>query len=148
MVANLSVVGTRAPKVDGVEKVTGAARYAGDVNLPGMLYGKIKRSPHAHANVVSIDSSKALALEPSLMLLDEVVAGLNPTEADKTIDLILKIKDRGISILIVEHISFAGEAGVTTTELRISVKLSTYVAYASQAQLDEILGRSASGEDR
>ena len=63
MVANLSVVGTRAPKVDGVEKVTGAARYAGDVNLPGMLYGKIKRSPHAHANVVSIDSSKALALD-------------------------------------------------------------------------------------
>ena len=50
--------------------------------------------------------------------------------------------------LIVEHISFAGEEGVTTTELSISIKLSTYVAYASQAQLDEILGRSASREGR
>lgn len=51
-----------------------------------------------------LEISKALALEPSLLLLDEVVAGLNPTEADKTIDLILKIKGLGISILIVEHI--------------------------------------------
>jgi branched-chain amino acid transport system ATP-binding protein len=51
-----------------------------------------------------LEISKALALEPSLLLLDEVVAGLNPTEADKTIELILKIKGFGISILIVEHI--------------------------------------------
>ena len=51
-----------------------------------------------------LEISKALALEPSLLLLDEVVAGLNPTEAEKTIELILKIKGFGISILIVEHI--------------------------------------------
>jgi branched-chain amino acid transport system ATP-binding protein len=38
------------------------------------------------------------------LLLDEVGAGLNPTEADRTIELILKLRDRGISILIVEHI--------------------------------------------
>lgn len=51
-----------------------------------------------------LEISKALALEPSLLLLDEVVAGLNPTEADLTIQLILKLRDQGISILIVEHI--------------------------------------------
>jgi branched-chain amino acid transport system ATP-binding protein len=51
-----------------------------------------------------LEISKALALEPTLLLLDEVVAGLNPSEADKTIELILKIRGRGISILIVEHI--------------------------------------------
>lgn len=51
-----------------------------------------------------LEISKALALEPSLLLLDEVVAGLNPTEADRTIELILKLRDSGISILIVEHI--------------------------------------------
>lgn len=51
-----------------------------------------------------LEISKALALDPELLLLDEVVAGLNPTEADQTIHLILKIRDQGISILIVEHI--------------------------------------------
>ncbi|MEW6258662.1 MAG: ABC transporter ATP-binding protein [Thermodesulfobacteriota bacterium] len=51
-----------------------------------------------------LEVSKALALEPTLLLLDEVVAGLNPTEADQTIDLILKLRDQGITILIVEHI--------------------------------------------
>lgn len=51
-----------------------------------------------------LEVSKALALEPTLLLLDEVVAGLNPTEADQTIGLILKLRDQGISILIVEHI--------------------------------------------
>lgn len=51
-----------------------------------------------------LEISKAMALEPELLLLDEVVAGLNPSEADKTTRLILKLRDRGISILIVEHI--------------------------------------------
>lgn len=51
-----------------------------------------------------LEVSKALALDPTLLLLDEVVAGLNPTEADQTIELILKLRDQGISILIVEHI--------------------------------------------
>lgn len=51
-----------------------------------------------------LEISKALALEPSFLLLDEVVAGLNPTEADRTVELILKLKGEGITILIVEHI--------------------------------------------
>ena len=51
-----------------------------------------------------LEVSKALALEPTLLLLDEVVAGLNPTEADRTIELILSLRSQGITILIVEHI--------------------------------------------
>ena len=51
-----------------------------------------------------LEIGKALALEPSFLLLDEVVAGLNPTEVDRTIELILKLRDGGITILIVEHI--------------------------------------------
>lgn len=51
-----------------------------------------------------LEVGKALALEPTLLLLDEVVAGLNPTEADQTIGLILQLRDQGITVLIVEHI--------------------------------------------
>ena len=51
-----------------------------------------------------LEIGKALALEPSLILLDEVVAGLNPTEADATVELIKKIHESGVTVLIVEHI--------------------------------------------
>ncbi|MDE2939112.1 MAG: xanthine dehydrogenase family protein molybdopterin-binding subunit [Chloroflexota bacterium] len=56
------VVGTRPVRPDGADKVTGKANYSADINLPGMLYGKVLRSPHAHAVIRSIDTSKAEAL--------------------------------------------------------------------------------------
>jgi len=54
-----SVVGKRMPDVSGVEKVTGAAKFTSDIYLPGMLIGKVLHSPHAHARIVNIDTSKA-----------------------------------------------------------------------------------------
>jgi len=56
------VVGTRPIRHDGPDKVVGRARYAADIHLPGMLHGKILRSPHAHARIRGIDPSRALAL--------------------------------------------------------------------------------------
>src|SRR6266446_1551277 len=58
----LKVVGTRPIRPDGVEKVTGRANFGADRAVPGMLYGKIKRSPHAHARILGINADKALAL--------------------------------------------------------------------------------------
>jgi xanthine dehydrogenase molybdenum-binding subunit len=55
-------VGKRPVRHDGIEKVTGKARYSADISLPGLLHGKVLRSPHAHATIKSIDLSKALAL--------------------------------------------------------------------------------------
>ena len=60
--SDLKVVGTRPIRPDGVEKVTGRAAFGADYVMPGMLWGKVKRSPHAHAKIVKIDTSKALAL--------------------------------------------------------------------------------------
>jgi len=57
-----SVVGTRPIRHDGVDKVTGRAQYSADINLPGLLHGKVLRSPHAHARIKSIDATRALAL--------------------------------------------------------------------------------------
>ena len=59
----LSVVGRRMRKVDGLAKATGRARYTDDIALPGMLHGKILRSPHPHARILAIDTSRAAALE-------------------------------------------------------------------------------------
>lgn len=58
----LKVVGTSPIRPDGVPKVTGLAQYGADYSLPGMLWSKILRSPHAHANIRSINTAKALAL--------------------------------------------------------------------------------------
>ena len=55
-------VGTRPVRPDGVPKVTGRALYGADLTMPGMLVGRILRSPHAHARIRSIDTSKAAAL--------------------------------------------------------------------------------------
>ena len=55
------VIGTRPLRHDGVDKVTGRAIYGADVTMPRMIFGKILRSPHAHAWIKSIDVSKALA---------------------------------------------------------------------------------------
>ena len=59
---DLKAIGTRPIRPDGVEKVTGRANFGADLNLPGMLHGKILRSPYAHARIKSIDTAKAEAL--------------------------------------------------------------------------------------
>lgn len=58
-----NVLNTHVHNIDGVAKVTGRATYTFDVTLPGMLYGKILRSPHPHAKILNVDASQALALK-------------------------------------------------------------------------------------
>jgi len=55
-------IGKPERNVNGVEKVTGAAKFCSDIELPRMLYGKVKRSPYPHAKIISIDTSQAKAL--------------------------------------------------------------------------------------
>ena len=62
VVGKFKWVGTRPIRPDGVPKVTGRALYAADYTMPGSLIGKILRSPHSHARIRSIDTSKAAAL--------------------------------------------------------------------------------------
>ena len=56
---DFQVVGTRPPRSDAPDKLTGRALFGADTNLPGMLYGKMVRSPHAHARIRSIDTARA-----------------------------------------------------------------------------------------
>ncbi len=60
--ARLRVAGKSQPRIDGPERVTGRARYTSDVQLPGMLYARVLRSPHPHARVRRLDVGRAAAL--------------------------------------------------------------------------------------
>jgi xanthine dehydrogenase molybdenum-binding subunit len=79
---NYKVIGTRPIRHDGADKVTGRAKYANDTNMSAMLYGKILRSPHAHARIKSIDTSAALA-HPGVLA---VMTGKDLAEADDRIE--------------------------------------------------------------
>jgi CO/xanthine dehydrogenase Mo-binding subunit len=67
--AALKVIGQRLPRVDARERVIGAARYPADLALPGMVFARHLRSPHAHARIRSIDASRALALKGVLAVV-------------------------------------------------------------------------------
>lgn len=56
------VIGSTPDRPDGLDKVTGRARFGADISVTGMLHGAVVRSPHAHARIIRIDASKALAL--------------------------------------------------------------------------------------
>src|SRR5712672_1501086 len=58
----LKIVGSSPVKHDGIDKVTGRAKFGADLFLPGMLVGKILRSPHPHAVIKSLDTSSAESL--------------------------------------------------------------------------------------
>ena len=78
------VIGSRPVRHDGADKVTGKAIYTADTKLPGMLAGFVLRSPHAHARVVSIDTSQAEAMPG----VHAVITGADfPNVEDKVADL-------------------------------------------------------------
>src|SRR6266480_5477196 len=63
------IIGTPRPKVDAYGKVTGRALYADDILLPRMVYGRLLRSPHPHARILSLDVSRARALPGVLAVI-------------------------------------------------------------------------------
>jgi len=78
-----SVVGKPLPRVDAREKVTGGANYAADIRLPGMLCGRILRSPHPHARIASVDTSGAERLKGvHAVLTGRDIAGLRVAFVD------------------------------------------------------------------
>ena len=91
MANEFSVLGKSVVKKDAIEKVTGAARYIPDIQLPGMLHAKFLRSPHAHARIKSIDTSKAEALPGvKCVLTHQNVSGTEFAEAEAPFRVLLK----------------------------------------------------------
>ena len=96
----LKIAGTPAPRLDGVEKVTGKAVYTGDIELPGMGFAKILRSPLPHARLVRIDARKAESLPGVFAVLTrEDITSLNylygATYKDQSIVAVDKVRYAG-----------------------------------------------------
>jgi CO/xanthine dehydrogenase Mo-binding subunit len=104
------VIGSRPLRPDGIDKVTGRAIYGADVKLPGMLYGKVLRSPHAHARIVSIDASAALALRGVRTV---ITAQDLPAIGDKIADLgesTVNLRYASNNVLAHEKVLYHGHA--------------------------------------
>ncbi|MCZ6676072.1 MAG: xanthine dehydrogenase family protein molybdopterin-binding subunit [Candidatus Poribacteria bacterium] len=84
-----SVLGKKLPRVDGLEKVTGAAQYGADIHRAGMLYGKLVRSKHPHAKILSIDTSEAEKLPGvrAIVTQNDVESGRRVFATDKVLYL-------------------------------------------------------------
>ena len=106
-----TVVGTRPDRHDGIDKVTGFARYSADTNIAGTLWGRVLRSPHAHARIRSIDTSKAEALNGVKSVV--TAADLPSTASDEMVDLgegPARVKFMRDNILATDKVLYRGHA--------------------------------------
>jgi CO/xanthine dehydrogenase Mo-binding subunit len=104
------VIGTRPLRHDGTDKVTGRAQYGADVQLTGLLHGRILRSPHAHALITSIDVRKALAL-PGVEAV--VTAADLPDPGNRIAELgegAIRLRDLSCNTLAREKVLYKGHA--------------------------------------
>src|SRR5215213_9907807 len=144
-------VGHDVPRVDAVAKVTGAVQYAGDIRIPGMLYGKILRSPYAHAKIKRIDTKRAQAL-PGVhtVMTGKDVLDINPYYGhairDRPLIAIDKVRFVGEPVVAVaaETLAIADEAltliDVEYQELPLAVTLDAALAEgAPRLHITELL---------
>ncbi|MQF48475.1 xanthine dehydrogenase family protein molybdopterin-binding subunit [SAR202 cluster bacterium AC-647-N09_OGT_505m] len=104
------VVGTRPIRYDGVDKVTGRAQYGADIQMPRLLYGKVLRSPHAHARIKSIDTSKAKrhsSIQAVVTAEDFQLRGSN--EALESAELTMSLKSLRDNILASDKVLYRGQ---------------------------------------
>ncbi|MCA9852144.1 MAG: molybdopterin-dependent oxidoreductase, partial [Dehalococcoidia bacterium] len=101
--SSFKVIGTRPLRPDGIDKVTGRAQYGADIRLSGTLSGHILRSPHAHAVIKSIDTSKAEKLPG----VKAVVTGADLVLPGKTLD---ELPDLSANVLAGRKALYRGHA--------------------------------------
>ncbi len=121
-------VGTRPIRPDGLDKVTGKAQFGADLTLPGMLFGKVVRSPHAHARILSIETSAAESMLGVKAVItgsdfpDLVANGARPMAIDVSHNAIARDK-----VLYEGHVVAAVAA--TTRELAEAAAKAVEVSY-------------------
>lgn len=98
-----TLIGKEIPRIGSVDKALGLARYAADMKLPGMLYASVIRSPHPHARILSIDTSKAAKLPG----VKAIVTGIADTPRGKLFGIIPHTRDH--CLLPYDKVRYMGE---------------------------------------
>jgi len=106
----LKIVGTRPLRPDGVDKVTGRAKFGADMHLPNMLVGRVLRSPHAHARIKSIDVSKALSLKGVKAVITSADLCDLPSEFIPAGEMMVNFKDMTRNVMAREKALYEGHA--------------------------------------
>ena len=131
------VVGTRPPRPDGVDKVTGRARYGADAFAPGQLVALVLRSPHAHAQIKKIDTSKAEKLAGVKAVITSADLP-DHTDGDRDmLDVLENCMARGRALY--DGHAVAAVAAIDTTTARKALKLIkvTYKKLPHVTDVDE-----------
>jgi CO/xanthine dehydrogenase Mo-binding subunit len=121
----LKVVGTRPLRPDGVDKVTGRAKFGADLYVPNMLIGKVLRSPHAHARIKRIDTSKAQALSGVKAVITSADLCDLPSEFVPAGEMMVNYRDMTRNVMAREKALYEGHA--------VAAVAATSEAIAAQA---------------
>jgi CO/xanthine dehydrogenase Mo-binding subunit len=98
-------IGRNVARVDGIDKVTGKAKFVGDITVPGMLYGKILRSAYPHARIRAIDATQAEALPGVIAVLTAAdITDLNPVYNGRPVIAMDKVRYVGEPVAAVAAI--------------------------------------------
>ncbi len=114
-------IGTRPVRPDGVDKVTGRARFGADLQLPGMLVGRVLRSPHPHARIRSIDTSKAEALQGVKAVVTRDDFRDLPSEFVPAGEMMINYRDVVRNIMAREKVLYEGHAVAAVAAVSASV---------------------------
>ena len=126
----LKWVGKRPVRPDGADKVTGRAKFGADFHVPGMIVGKVLRSPHAHARIKSIDVSKAAALPGVKAIVTSDDFAEMPSEAIAAGEMSINFRDLAHNIVAHDKVLYDGHAvaAVAATSASIAKRALKLIA--------------------
>ena len=136
------IAGTAAPRIDGIAKVTGAARYAVDLSVPGMAHAVVVRSTRAHARIVRIDRDAARTSPGVIAVItgrDMVDAGLTPYYGHIVLDH---------PVVAIEKACYYGDpVAIVVGETRLDAAIGADLVEVEYADLPVVLDADAALED-
>ncbi|MHA1529171.1 MAG: xanthine dehydrogenase family protein molybdopterin-binding subunit, partial [Alphaproteobacteria bacterium] len=131
------IVGTRPIRPDGIDKVTGRARFGADMSAPGMLVGLVLRSPHAHARIRSIDTARAEALPGVKAVVTS--ADFNDVDDDDLRDILHNVMAHGKALYDGHAVAAVAAASASVARRALALIAVDYEVLPHVVDVDEAM---------